>query len=70
MVGVVGKAWVALLVYPGTQMKYWKTDRNRWLDTHPFDSSEAWCAEIRKVHTDTFRVVPVEGGFVVEQGVP
>jgi hypothetical protein len=60
-------------------MKYWKVDRNRWLDTHPSPKggfstereAEAWCVEIRKVHSDKFYPHMLDdGAWIVMQDVP
>jgi hypothetical protein len=60
-------------------MKYWKTDRDKWHVRHPFPEggfatereAEAYCVEIRKVHTDKFRPKMLnDGGWTVEQDVP
>ena len=55
---------------------FWRTDRNKWIDANPYEGpyesfaeAEAWAIKIRKVHYDKFTVIPVEGGFGVEQDV-
>ena len=57
-------------------MTYWRTDRSRFLETHPYEGpyptredAERWCENIRRVHTDTFRVISTPRGFEVEQDV-
>ena len=58
-------------------MRYWKTDRDKFYVEHPYcapyrtrEQAEAWAAKIRAVHNDVFRVVPIEGGWGVEQDLP
>ena len=55
-------------------MKYWRTDPYAWHKANPYagpwptkEEAERWCEAIRLVHMDVFRVIPVEGGFAVEQ---
>ena len=55
----------------------WRTDRNRWLDANPYEGpydtpeeADDWAIRIRRVHSDKFTVMPVEGGFEVTQDVP
>jgi hypothetical protein len=60
-------------------MKYWKVDRNKWLDEHPMptggfttaEEAETWCVEIRKIHTDRFNPLILDSGrWTVEQDIP
>ena len=55
-------------------MKYWKTERNKFLKENPYcgpyatlEQAESWAAKIRAAHRDAFRVIAVDGGFEVEQ---
>lgn len=58
-------------------MKYWRTDPYAWAKANPYrgpyssaEEAERWCESIRRVHTDTFRVIKTESGFAVEQDIP
>jgi len=55
----------------------WKTDRNRFLDKHPYRGpfstyadAERWCMMVGEAHDDVFRVVRTDRGWEVEQDVP
>ena len=55
-------------------MKYWKTERNKFMEENPYrgpyatlGEAESWAAKIRAAHRDVFRVIAVDGGFEVEQ---
>lgn len=60
-------------------MKYWKADRYKFKHEHPTpadgwdarEGAEAYCVEIRKVHTDRFAPFLMENGrWGVKQDVP
>ena len=60
-------------------MKHWKSSRDEFYRKHPFPEggfatkleAEAWCAEIRKVHTDRFYPHMLDdGGWTVMQDIP
>ena len=51
--------------------------KQRWDEENPYlapyptpEAAEEWAKEIRAVHRDKFTVVPVDGGYGVEQDLP
>ena len=58
-------------------MKHWKVDQQEWRKKHPysgpwetFGECEAYCAELRKAHTDKFTPKQRADGWVAEQDIP
>ena len=60
-------------------MKYWKGNREDFDRKNPFPeggfasriAAQHWCNEISKIHTDSFKPIPLQNGrWSVEQDVP
>lgn len=58
-------------------MSYWRVDHFEWSKKNPYrapyqtpEAAEEWAAKIRVIHRDKFKVIPISGGYGVEQDIP
>lgn len=51
-------------------MERWRAENPYLAPYESAEEAEAWAAKIRTVHRHAFRVIPVAGGFGVEQDLP